>query len=298
MASAPSSQPLPSAEVEVFAAEHYAESGAARYGIDQTGVAALLAEVLDQRGSNGSPGEALQSLHLEELVLARACMAGNNGAWEVFLTTYRSAMYEAAYKIAHDEATGRALADSLYAELYGVNGRGETRASKLRYYQGRGSLAGWLRTVIAQEYVNQYRRTRRETSLDAAVESGQQFEAKAAEAPLSDARVEEATAAELAALPTEERLVLSAYFLDGRTLAEIARLLRVHESTISRRLERTATGLRKRIRKRLIAAGMSSRQADEALAETDVRDLHVKVGETLRQDGGDLAFYNKSGEEG
>lgn len=293
MASAPSAQPLPSAEIQTFAAEHYAESGAARFGMDQAGVAALLAEVSGQRG-----GEALSAQHLEELVLARACMAGHNGAWEVFLTRYRAAMYEAAYKIARDEATGRALADSLYAELYGVNDRGEARASKLRYYQGRGSLAGWLRTVIAQEYVNQYRRTKRETSLDAAVEEGQQFEAKMAETPRLDTRVEEATAAELAALPSEERLVLSAYYLDGRTLADIARLLRVHESTISRRLERTAAGLRKRIRKRLIAGGMGSRQADEALEETDVRDLRVKVGETLRQDGSDLAFYKKSGEEG
>jgi RNA polymerase sigma-70 factor, ECF subfamily len=293
MASAPSSQPLPSAEIQAFAAEHYAESGAARFGIEQAGVAALLAEVSGQRG-----GEALPAQHLEELVLTRACMAGHNGAWEVFLTRYRAGMYEAAYKIARDEVTGRALADSLYAELYGVNERGETRASKLRYYQGRGSLAGWLRTVIAQEYVNQYRRTKRETSLDAAVEEGQQFASETAAAPRLDTRVEEATAAELATLPAEERLVLSAYYLDGRTLADIARLLRVHESTISRRLDRAATGLRKRIRKRLIAAGMSARQADESLEETDVRDLKVKVSETLRQDESDLAFYKKSGEEG
>ena len=298
MASAPSSRPQVTAEVQAFAAAHYAASGAERFGIDAAGLATLLAEILNQRGSDDTSKEALQSLHLEELVLARACMAGNNAAWEVFLTRYRSAMYDAAYKIAHDEATGRALTDSLYAELYGMNEKGEARTSKLRYYLGRGSLAGWLRTVIAQEYVNQYRRTRRETSLEAAVEDGRQFAAETTVAPHHDSRVEEATAAELATLASEERFILAAYYLDGRTLAEIARLLRVHESTISRRLERATSGLRKRIRKRLIASGMSARQADEALKETDVRDLQVKVGETLQQDRGDLAFYKKSGEEG
>ncbi len=300
MASAPSPEPIPhvSAVVQAFAAERFAESGAARFGVDVAGLAAMLSEVLSQRGAQEHPQEILRGTHLEELTLARACMAGHNGAWEIFLTRYRALMYEAAHAIARNEITARSLADSLYAELYGLSERGEVRTSKLRYYLGRGSLAGWLRTVIAQEYVNQYRRTRRETSLDAELEQGQQFAASPAQMQTADDRVEAATAAELAALPAEERFLLAAYYLDRRTLAEIAKLLRVHESTVSRKLERTTAGLRKRIRKRLIAVGMSARQADEAIEEVDVRDLRVQVKETLQQDRPDLAFYKKSGEEG
>jgi RNA polymerase sigma-70 factor (ECF subfamily) len=151
---------------------------------------------------------------------------------------------------------------------------------------------------MAQEYVNQYRRTKRETSLEAQVEEGKQFAANDPPAPPTDARVEAATAAELAALETEERFLLAAYFIDRHTLAEIAKVMGVHESTISRKLERATTSLRKRIRKRLIDAGMSPRQADEAMAETDVRDLNVKVSESLGQESGKLTFYKKSGEEG
>ena len=300
MASASSSQPVPqvSAMVQAFAVERYDASGAARFGIDVPGLAAVLAEVLAQRGAADDPAETLRSLHLEEVVLARACMTGHDAAWELFLTRYRAPLYGAAHAIAQDEATARSLADSLYAELYGVNDRGEARTSKLRYYLGRGSLAGWLRTVVAQEYVNQYRRTRRETSLEAAVEDGRQFAAEPPQENKLDARVEAATAAELAALDAEERFLLAAYYLDRRTLAEIGRVLRVHESTISRKLERTAVGLRKRIRKRLIASGMNARQADEVIDEVDVRDLQVKVRESLGQDRSDLAFYKKSGEEG
>ena len=101
------------------------------------------------------------------LVLARACAAGNDRAWEIFLNRYRATLYESAYKIAKEESAARGLADSLYADLYGVNEKGRQRASKLLYYQGRGSLQGWLRTVVAQEYVNRYRSTKREISLDA-----------------------------------------------------------------------------------------------------------------------------------
>ncbi|HZP24549.1 MAG TPA: sigma-70 family RNA polymerase sigma factor [Terriglobales bacterium] len=298
MASAPSPEPVSPlmAMVRAYAAEHFADSGAARFGIDVDALAAILSEVIRRR--EAEPQDVLPTLRLEELVLARACLAGHDGAWELFLTRYRAMMYEAAYAIAHDETAARGLADSLYAELYGVNAAGEARASKLRYYLGRGSLAGWLRTVIAQEYVNRYRRTRRETSLDAALEEGAQFAAPASQAQAADARVEAAASAELAALPADERFLLAAYYLDRRTLAEIARLLHVHESTVSRKLERVTAGLRKRIRKRLIGAGMSTRQADEAIQDTDVRDLRIEVGKTLEQDRRDLAFYKKSGEEG
>ncbi len=307
MASSPEPVPINSAAVRLFAAEHLAESGAARFGIDVAGLAEILTEVLRQRslpltptrGISESPRaeDVLRGLHLEELVLARACIAGNDGAWDLFLTRYRALLFDAARAIAHDESTARVLADSLYAELYGLSVRGEVRASKLRYYLGRGSLAGWLRTVIAQEYVNQYRRTRRETSLDAELEQGRQFAAETTETPPGDSRVDKATTAELAALEPEERFLLASYFLDRRTLADIAKVLRVHESTVSRKLERATDGLRKRIRKRLIAEGMTTRQADEALEEVDVRDLQVKVKESLQQDPPDLAFYKRSGEE-
>jgi RNA polymerase sigma-70 factor (ECF subfamily) len=298
MASAPTSRSgqAASAAVRAFASRRYGDSGASQFGIDVAGLAAMLAEVFAQRGAGSVSEQALEALRLEELVLARACVAGNERAWEVFLTRYRGSMYEAAYKIAHDEASGRALADSLYAALYGLNDSGEVRASKLQYYLGRGSLAGWLRTVMAQEYVNQYRRTRRETSLEAAVEDGKQFAAHEPDTRQTDPRVETATAAELAALETEERFLLAAYFLDRHTLAEIANVMRVHESTISRKLERVTVDLRKGIRKRLIADGMSARQAEEAMQDADVRDLQIDVGETLGQERGKPAFYEKSGE--
>ena len=300
MGSAPSprSGPAASAAVQAYAAARYGESGAAQFGIDAAGLAAMLAEVFEQRGAGSESQAALESLRLEELVLARACVACHERAWEIFMARYREAMYDAAYRIAHDEASGRALADSLYAELYGLTDRGEVRGSKLQHYLGRGSLLGWLRTVMAQAYVNQYRRTRRETSLEAAVEEGKQFAANIPETQQTDSRIEAATRAELSALEGEEQFVLAAYFIDRHTLAEIAKVMGVHESTVSRKLERTTTGLRKRIRKRLIDGGMSARQADEAMQETDVRDLNIKPGETLRQERAGWTFYKKSGEEG
>lgn len=87
-------------------------------------------------------------------------------------------------------------------------------------------------------------------------------------------------------------MILSAYYLDGRTLAEIARMLRVHESTISRKLDKLAKSLRKQIMANLARTGMSRRQAEEAL-EVDVRDLQVDIRRSLAQESSSRAFSEK-----
>ena len=302
MAFVPMPGPLaeqPSAAVREFAARQYGASGAEQVGMERPALTEMLAQLVSQACSSGdADGQRsfLESLRLEELVLARACAAGNERAWEIFLIRYRSTLYESAYKIAASESTGRELADSLYAELYGVDAKGQQRTSKLLYYQGRGSLQGWLRVVVAQEYVNRYRTVRRESSLDAAVEDGAQFAAPVPEVAVADPTVEAAATAELESLNADERFLLAAYFLERRTLAEIAKLQGVHESTISRRLERITASARKNIRKRMMQAGMSARQADEAMADVDVRDLRVAVRATLQQDSQAPAFYQEKSE--
>jgi RNA polymerase sigma-70 factor (ECF subfamily) len=147
--------------------------------------------------------------------------------------------------------------------------------------------------VLAQEFVNRYRRTKREISLDEESEEGSQFAAPQPEPPPSaDSRLETATDAALAALEPEDRMVLAAYYLDGRTLAEIARMLGVHESTISRKVDKLAKSLRKKILARMMQQGMSRRQAEEAL-EMDVRDLQVDIRRSLAQDSPAAAFSEK-----
>jgi RNA polymerase sigma-70 factor (ECF subfamily) len=78
---------------------------------------------------------------------------------------------------------------------------------------------------------------------------------------------------------------LSAYYLDGRKMAEIGRMLGFHEATASRKLDRISRALRNAVYEGLLRRGMSKRQAEEAL-ETDVRDLNVDVRQGLAQEKG------------
>lgn len=284
---------------EALSVELYERSGAAKYGLSPADFNVALEQVVRKYlpdGTAEATAEFLAGLRLEELALARACAAGSDKAWEEFLTRYRERLFDAARAITKDDATGRELADSLYADLYGTKTVDGERVSKLSFYYGRGSLEGWLRTVLAQEFVNRYRSQKRTVSLEEQEEDGVQFAAPVADdrPAVADSRLDQAIDAALSAVPAEERYILAAYFLDGRTLAEIARTLGVHESTISRKVERLTTSLRRKILEELAARGMSRRQAEEAL-DADVRDLRVDVRARLAQDTGAAPFLEKKG---
>ena len=271
--------------VNELLADLCAKSGCEKIGLPRGSFAAILCEVGSKHSTAATSAREIRafllSLRVDELALARACAAGNNSAWEIFLTRFREKLYLSALRIAREDSAARELADTLYADLYGTNTRDGQRVSKLASYTGRGSLEGWLRTVLSQEYVNRYRRTKRLVSLDEESEEGVQYRAPDPEpvAPV-DQRLAQATDEALAVLLSEDRMVLSAYYLDGRTLAEIARMLGVHESTISRKVDKLAKSLRKQIIATLIRRGMSRRQAEEAL-EVDVRDLQVQIRRSL-----------------
>jgi RNA polymerase sigma-70 factor (ECF subfamily) len=291
----------PLAGMESLVGELFERSGAARYGMARAELERVLAAIATKYvPADAGPQptrELLAGLRIEELVLARACAAGSEVAWQEFLTRFREKLFVAALGITKDDATARELADSLYADLYGTSTREGRRVCKLEFYTGRGSLEGWLRTVLAQEFVNRYRTQRRLVSLDEKDEAGVQFAAPPVENVAAvDPRVEAATDEALAELSAEGRFILAAYFLDGRTLAEVARMLRVHESTISRKVEKITTALRKRIRSGLTERGMSKRQADEAL-DADVRDLQVNVRARLAQETTSGPFSSMGGPE-
>ena len=288
-------QPAQSGHGQDVAAALYARSGAAAYGVSAEQFAVILDEILRKyllhnSTQNSAHASAEQKadfcagLRLEELALARACAAGNERAWQDFISRYRKKLRSMALHITRDGAHAAELADSLFADLYGVNARDGVRSSKLVFYTGRGSLEGWLRTVMAQEFINRYRKQKRTISLEEQTEEGVQFAAAIPDPPCaSDERLEAATDEALAELSSEDRFTLASYYLDGRTLAEIARTLGLHESSVSRRLDRLSTGLRKRILAGLRLQGMSHAQAAEAM-EADVRDLRFDLRSRLTQD--------------
>lgn len=227
----------------------------------------------------------IDALHADELLLVVACEQGDESAWSEMVEQYRSVVLSAARSSSAGAGEAEELADSVWAELYGLREREDgTRAGKLAYYSGCGSLGGWLRAVVGQLAVDRHRRTSRLVQ----TEEPSEFDRAAAEshegdgwrpAPERDPEsalaeseaaraVEESLAEALGGLDAEDRLLVKLYYFDGLKLKEAGAVLGVHEATASRRLTRLHAEIRKRVESILVASrGWTREEAARALAD-------------------------------
>ncbi len=233
--------------------------------------------------------QLLSALHSEELALALGCAQGNERAWDTFCSEYRSVLYGAAHAVAREESRARELADSLLSELFGLEKSEAGRRSRFAYFHGRSSLKTWLRAVLYQKFVDEYRRESRLVPLPDP--AGREGGLRAAETSLSeedDRRysecLSEAVEATLRELPASEKLLLSFYYAQQLTLRQIGRLTGEHEATISRRLEASRKKLRKRIESYLRRVRkLSAFEVDRCL-DFASRGVTVDLGRALKPD--------------
>jgi RNA polymerase sigma-70 factor (ECF subfamily) len=210
----------------------------------------------------------LASLHVEDLALACACAAGDEDAWEHFVLTQRPLLYRAADAL--DPAGGaRDLADSLYADLFGLESRSGERQSLFRYFHGRSSLTTWLRAVLAQRFVDHLRAIRR---VEALPDDESASAVQARERPIEPDRdrylglIRTALERAIASLAARDRLRLACYYAQDLTLAQTGRLLGEHEATSSRQLARTRATIRDAVERRLRTEdGLTAAEVAECL---------------------------------
>jgi RNA polymerase sigma-70 factor len=254
-----------------LAATLYTQANAARWSLPEEEFAETLRRSAEKRfaGITVAPEAVetyLRSLQLEDLALARACSQGSESAWEFFIENFRAEMRRAARAIVRglgraDDARADELADSLYAELYGVrSGADGARKSLFEYFHGRSKLSTWLHAVLAQRHVDRVRTDSKTVSLSENSDDGAaRLPAARVESAPGDphrdrylARVDRALTSALSNLPPRERLLVAGYYVDQMTLAEIGRMIHEHESTVSRQLDRIRRSLRERVTQELL----------------------------------------------
>jgi RNA polymerase sigma-70 factor (ECF subfamily) len=291
IAALPEADPL-AARLRPLLKKLWRESGADAYGLEQEEFNRILQRVGTAQNYGLAPGETasrqqqagfFRGLRLADLVLAQACAQGHEGAWKHFIAIHRQPLFRAAIAITGSGTLGTELADQLYAELYGLPARDGVRRSPLDSYQGKGSLMGWLRATLAQRHVDHLRRTRRELPLDILLQGHEPpaEDPKPGKLPADLLLLAKAVVETLEKIETEERFLLAAYYIDGRTLLEIAPVLHVHEATVSRKLHRLVEGIRKQIVKSLLEYGLNKRAVQEMLG-ADPRDLDLNLKKILQ----------------
>lgn len=297
MTPAPSAPAVSAAAIERL----FAQAEAGRWGVSAERFAAAVRQAVAKLAPEGGAAAdaAVLALHAQDLALALACADGHEAAWDHFVLTYRPELYRAARAMT-DEATGRELADSLYADLFGLVEQHGVRRSLLRYYHGRAKLSTWLRSVLAQRHVDLVRARKRLVSLDDPEHSEEaRLPARAVPDPATTASMRvaaEAVTAAVAVLAAEPRTRLAYYYAHGLTLAETGRLFGESEATASRKLDRARKALRAGIESALAARRLPLADVDDwAQVAKEAWDaaLSEALGVPAPQDAGPPAFKGK-----
>jgi RNA polymerase sigma-70 factor (ECF subfamily) len=226
----------------------------------------------NENASSADIKEFIDALNADDLCLIIACEKGDEKAWNDLVKNYDSTVKSAARKISNNAEDAEDLASSIWAELYGLKHDKDGKLkTKLSYYSGRGSLAGWLRAVVSQLAIDGFRKT----SKFVQIEEAREFENLANESSenSNNAKIVHASAnpeenfsqkqtqkdvsnalrQAIGNLEAEDRLMLKLYYFDDLKLKDIGNALGFHEATASRKIVRIQTEMRKSVEKILIA---------------------------------------------
>jgi RNA polymerase sigma-70 factor (ECF subfamily) len=245
----------------------------------------------------------IDEMQADDLCLIIACERGDEKAWNDLVERFTATVRSAARSASANEDAAEDLAQSIWAELYGLRTRQDGRpASKLAYYSGRGSLAGWLRAVVAQLSVDTFRKqsklvqTEEDTDLerlarDARLSETQTFAASGIQNPeqalsnrFAQTELQQALTQAVRELEAEDRLLVKLYYFDNLRLREAGVVLGVHEATASRRLTRIQTDLRKRVSQILVdERGWTKAETERSFAEV-ARHLDTDLEALIKEE--------------
>jgi RNA polymerase sigma-70 factor (ECF subfamily) len=233
----------------------------------------------------------VEGLQAEDLCLVVACERGDQSAWEELVQRFSVTVRSAARSASPNEDAAEELAQSIWAELHGLRSREDgIPAGKLAYYSGRGSLAGWLRAVVAQLAVDHHRKqsrlvqTEEDSEFDRLAQDDKNYEATAStimdpEKEITNKfaanEIRMALADAVEKLADEDRLLVKLYYFDELKLREAGAVLGVHEATASRRLTKIQNELRNSVQRFLVEKhGWTKAEAERNFAEVA---LHLEA---------------------
>jgi len=158
-------------------------------------------------------------------------------------------------------------------------------APRIAAYSGRGPLGAWIRAAAIRVAIDLKRSAAPALPGDdllGDLVSGEPDPALRHLKTLHRADFQAALKGALAALPDRQRAVLRLHYVDGLRLAEIGRLYRVHESTVSRWVTRAAEEVADQARRRLTERLSLSGSSLDSLARLVRSQLDLSIARILR----------------
>ena len=267
----------------------YSIHGALGIGIDQ--FSERLISIIRKCSRNDclpAMGEFVSRLHATDLYLSTACALNDERAWERFGALYSRYMNDLVTYICSTRSIALEIRETVAAHLFLPDGSGHSRIAS---YDGRSSLATWLRVIVTNRIINEGQRkcnTLRYDQPRPDIEDGAAL--PCIETRLKISRYETLVCAAVRSacetLTDLERELLLSRFDRQVQLGKIAQKYNVHQSTITRTLDRIFRKIRENLISNLGEMQLGGAAIDECLSI--VRDgecQSVSILDCLR--GGD-----------
>jgi len=196
----------------------------------------------------------VEQLQGTDIYLSLGCALGDENAWWQFDHQHRAFIENVANQVVSSGIDANEVIESVYCELLGSKTESGVRQSKFRTYMGRGTLRGWLRTMIWHTAVDLHRARHHEVPLEELTPTGDEVREKPVYVADPDecedmmlskvmrekysSATAEALDRSLAALDDHETLLLLYYHVEGLKLRQIARIVEQPRSAIRRWFQR------------------------------------------------------------
>lgn len=242
-------------------------------GLDRAIFEAHIQRVVERHIGRDAPARAVtefvEALHTDDLGLTIACCRNSEAAWSRFEALYKRYLadtFRFTLGRAHDAME---FAENLLIDLYLPDRSGQSRIAS---YDGRSSLATWLRVIATNRIINERQRKGAAVlPLDGCPEPGDPAALRRLDEAVANRRyapsIRRCVELALRKLTAHERLILQLRYDNGLPLGHIARLCSVHQSTITRQLDRAVARLRAEVIRRLGSeCGLDDAAVDECMA--------------------------------
>jgi RNA polymerase sigma-70 factor len=235
----------------------------------------------------------VKGLHASDLYLATACARHGPGgdlayqkgvpaedasvAWKVFETTYKSYIHSLARFFYRSGFIADDLADNILADLFLPERSG---ISRIASFSGRSSLSTWLRVVVCNRAINALRSSSHVAQTkEVQPEIPDEPSLTTVESTLRARRygpaLEDSFALACQTLTSRQRLMLLWRYEQNLQLGQIGRLLGIHQSNVTRQIERMQSQLRKEVIRLLSTKhGLSRLAIEECLKDIVENPIH------------------------
>jgi RNA polymerase sigma-70 factor len=216
-----------------------------------------LAAVVEKYVGHDAPADEvtgfIEKLHTNDLYLTVACAQQSEAAWDYFYRKYHKYVLSLAFSFSSSSDAANELAANVMEDLFLRDRLGRTRIAS---YEGRSSLAAWLHVIVCHRAINDRElKYNHLEQIECMPEIADSASIRSIEAALRATQYETIIkdAIDLACkrLEHRERLMLLLRYDQGLQVSQIARLLGVSPSTISRHLVRSHENLLEYVKKAL-----------------------------------------------